>query len=216
MSSIVHPTRRFLLGATLLGGMALVAPRAVMAAGVDGAPGAVSAVTRLNAALLQVMKSGGSAPFSQRFEALAPVVDQTFDLQHILRISVGPHWSDMTPDEQARLLTAFRRYTIANYVANFDHWSGQTLSVDTPRDQGGATVVTTRISGGSDDPVVLGYVMQPTPDGWRVVDVLADGTISRVAVQRSDFRSVLTRGGGPALVASLQRKTADLSGGALA
>jgi hypothetical protein len=35
-------------------------------------------------------------------------------------------------------------------------------------------------------------------------------------VQRSDFRSVLESGGGDALLASLQRKTSDLSGGALA
>jgi phospholipid transport system substrate-binding protein len=49
-----------------------------------------------------------------------------------------------------------------------------------------------------------------------VVDVLAAGSISRVAVQRSDFRHLLSNGGGDALVASLQRKTSDLSGGALA
>ena len=212
MLSTTHPTRRSLLGATLLGGMVLVAPRTVWAGGVDGA---ASSISRLNVALLAVMKSGG-APFSQRFDTLAPVIDQTFDLQHILRVSVGLHWADISPDEQTRLLTAFRRYTIANYVANFDRWSGQSLSVEPPRDQGGATVVTTRISGGSDDPIVLGYVMQQVTDGWRVVDVLADGTISRVAVQRSDFRSLLTHGGSEALLTSLERKTSDLSGGALA
>ena len=42
------------------------------------------------------------------------------------------------------------------------------------------------------------------------------GSISRVAVQRSDFRHILSNGGGNALLMSLQRKTADLSGSALA
>jgi phospholipid transport system substrate-binding protein len=46
------------------------------------------------------------------------------------------------------------------------------------------------------------------------VDVLADGAISRVAVQRSDFRRLLTRGGAPALAESLRMKSADLAGGA--
>ena len=45
--------------------------------------------------------------------------------------------------------------------------------------------------------------------------LLAAGSISRVAVQRSDFRRILSNGGGNALLASLQRKTSDLSGGAL-
>ena len=46
------------------------------------------------------------------------------------------------------------------------------------------------------------------------VDVLADGSISRVAVQRSDFRRLVARGGAQALIDSLNQKTADLSGGA--
>jgi phospholipid transport system substrate-binding protein len=58
--------------------------------------------------------------------------------------------------------------------------------------------------------------MKKTPFGWKIVDVLAGGSISRVAVQRSDFRGLLASGGGDALLASLQRKTADLSGGNLA
>ncbi|HUB15081.1 MAG TPA: ABC transporter substrate-binding protein [Acetobacteraceae bacterium] len=42
------------------------------------------------------------------------------------------------------------------------------------------------------------------PAGWQVVDVLTDGYISRVAVQRSDFRQLLASGGPPALTAGMQ------------
>jgi hypothetical protein len=59
-------------------------------------------------------------------------------------------------------------------------------------------------------------VTRRTPAGWKVVDVLADGSISRVATERSDFRGPPSSGGGEALLVSLQRKTLDLSGGALA
>jgi MlaC protein len=60
----------------------------------------------------------------------------------------------------------------------------------------------------------LDYVMSQTPAGCKVVDVLAAGSI-RVAVQRSDFRHILANGGCDALLVSLERKTADLSGRAL-
>ena len=50
---------------------------------------------------------------------------------------------------------------------------------------------------------------------WRAVDVLLDGSISRVAVQRSDFRKILASGDANALIASLKRKIADLSDGSL-
>jgi phospholipid transport system substrate-binding protein len=57
--------------------------------------------------------------------------------------------------------------------------------------------------------------MRQNGKGWKAVDVLADGSISRVAVQRSDFRRLVSRGGAQALIESLNQKTADLSGGAL-
>jgi len=44
--------------------------------------------------------------------------------------------------------------------------------------------------------------MKRMPGEWKAVDVLADGSISRVAVQRSDFRSLLASGDAPALLAS--------------
>ena len=46
--------------------------------------------------------------------------------------------------------------------------------------------------------------------------VLSDGSISQVAVQRSDFRGLIASGGAPALQAGLERKVANLSNGALA
>lgn len=118
----------------------------------------------------------------------------------------------------SRLLEAFRRYTVASYVANFDSFAGQsfTVSPDTRNFDNGRVVVQSRVVPVSGDAIELDYVMQQTTSGWKVVDVLAAGSISRVAVQRSDFRRVLSNGGGDALVASLQRKITDLSGGALA
>ena len=57
--------------------------------------------------------------------------------------------------------------------------------------------------------------MRNGQSGWKAVDVLADGAISRVAVQRSDFRQLLANGGAPALAVALQQKVANLSDGVL-
>ena len=77
-------------------------------------------------------------------------------------------------------------------------------------------MVQSRVTPVIGDVIELDYVMKLAPSGWKVVDVLAAGSISRAAVQRSDFRHLLSSGGGNVLLASLQRKVADLSGGALA
>ena len=73
----------------------------------------------------------------------------------------------------------------------------------------------TKIVPASGESHELDYVMRQEGSAWKAVDVLADGSISRVAVQRSDFRRLVSRGGAQALIESLNQKTNDLSGGAL-
>lgn len=79
----------------------------------------------------------------------------------------------------------------------------------------GEVVVQTQLVRVNTSPVKLDYVMRSGPAGWQVVDVLTDGSISRVAVQRSDFREMLIAGGVPGLAEGLGRKVANLSGGRL-
>ncbi len=80
----------------------------------------------------------------------------------------------------------------------------------------GQQIVQSRLLRPSGDPVKLDFVVRPGGDGWRILDVLADGSISRLAVLRSDFRRLLSDGTGAQLTATLDRKVADLSRGALA
>ena len=198
--------RRTMLRFAVLGGLAASAGFAVPARAADAAAGPVQA---LGTSLVQLSQNG-SAPFAQRYAQIAPAVDQALDLPAILRTSVGPRWDMMSPDEQAQLLRVFRQYTIASFVANFDKPKGA-FQITGERDVGSDRVVDSKVG-----DTKLSFVMRQAPAGWRVVDVLADGTISRVATQRSDFHSTLSHGGGQALVAQLQRKVSDLSGGSLA
>ena len=177
-------------------------------------PQAVAPIQSLNQGLIAGMKAGKQTPFTQRYAALAPVIERAFDLPTILQSSVGLRWSALAPADQQRLLEAFRKFTVASYVANFDQFGGETLTIspDT-RSIGQDQVVGTRIvSGGETTPI--DYVMRNGAGGWRAVDVLLNGSISQVAVNRSDWRALLASGAGP-LIDSLQRRTATLSGGAI-
>ncbi len=171
-------------------------------------------IQKLVDGLLRVMKAGPGTPFKQRFSMLAPVIDETFDLAQILRDSVGLSWATLSPDQQAMLIAAFRRYTVASYVDSFDDFNGQQFQISPEtRTVGNEQVVQTRIIPKSGSSHQLDYVMRQVDAAWRAVDVLADGTISRVAVQRSDFRRLLLRGGAQALAQNLLDKSTDLSDG---
>ena len=171
-------------------------------------------IAALNAGLLTAMKTGKSA-FPSRYQALAPVVDQAFNLEQVLKTTVGLKWASIPADQQQKLLSVFRAYTICNYVSNFDNDSGDQIRIlPETRDVGADKVVETEIVPASGDPIRLDYVMRQFPAGWQAVDVLEESTISQAAVQRSDFRTLLA-GGPDKLIASLQAKVDNLSAGTI-
>jgi phospholipid transport system substrate-binding protein len=191
----------------------VAAPSVLYAATLDdvGKP-----IAELNAGLLRVMRAGTRVAFANRFEVLAPLVDRAFDLPGILRASVGQYWTGLVEQDRSDLRDVFRRFTIASYVASFDVFGGERFELlPELRAVGTDQVVGTLLVPVTGEPIRLDYVMRQQDGVWRVVDVLADGTISRVAVQRSDFRALLAHGGARALIDSLQKKLADLSEGSL-
>ncbi|MDE2006671.1 MAG: ABC transporter substrate-binding protein [Rhodospirillales bacterium] len=204
-------------GALLLSGAAAraAAPAAAPAAPSGADQDAIAPIRALNAGLIRIMRAGKATPFDRRFDMLAPEIDRAFDLPRILAVSVGEGWARLAAAEQTALLAAFRRYTVASYVENFDSFDGQRIDLApaTRPVPGGAQVVLTTIVAPSGERHQIDYVMRKTDSGWKAVDVLADGSISRVAVQRSDFRQLLDHGGAPALVGSLTRKAEALARG---
>jgi phospholipid transport system substrate-binding protein len=174
-------------------------------------------IERLDSALLATMKAGAGTSFNQRYRTLEPVLQQVFNLDAVLAASIGLSWATMPNAQQAELAEVFRHYTVSSYVSNFNGYNGQRFEVlPTVRPVGnGEVIVQTQLIRTDDSPVKLDYVMRQGPAGWQVVDVLTDGSISRVAVQRSDFQALLASGGAPALAAGLERKAMTLSGGAV-
>lgn len=179
-------------------------------------PAAAVPIQALNQALSASMRAGPKSPFTQRFNLVASAVDGAFDLPGVLAASVGPRYATLPPDQQAALLDAFRKFTVASYAANFDVDDGTRLELlPAQRTVGTDLVVSTRIVPRTGDPTPIDYVMRRGPRGWRAVDVLLNGSISQNAVKRSDFRALVTATSAQPLIDSLRRKVAELSGGTL-
>ena len=175
-------------------------------------------IEQLDAALLSAMKAGQATPFAQRYAMLAPAVERAVDLNVLLREAVGLSWSGLQANQKTALASTFHRYTISNYTANFDSYDGQSFRVlpQTRALPDGDVIVQTQIVRRDKSPVEIDYVMRQAPAGWKAVDLLSDGTVSQVAVQRSDFSPLHASGGARALEAGLRQKVANLSNGALA
>lgn len=208
------------LSARLLG--AALATASVMALPVSEASAvpapslpAASAATPVTGLYNALEKAQTEASAESRASLIGSAVDQAFDLETILRRSIGLHYEQLTPPERTALLQAFRRFTIARYVSSFKPGSEAAFTVSpTPvSNPTGGVMVDTTIRGKGDraaPATPINYVMTQTPQGWRITDILLDGHISQTAAQRSDFRSIIDQSGPSGLTHTLDKKADGL------
>jgi phospholipid transport system substrate-binding protein len=122
------------------------------------------------------------------------------------RLAVGPSWATLAPAQQQRLTEAFGNYISATYADRFDSYSGEQLEVTGERPYGSDVIVQTKIVKSNGETTTLDYLMRQNRGAWQISDVYLDGTISQLAVQRSEFNSILRREGVDGLVMALNRK----------
>jgi phospholipid transport system substrate-binding protein len=165
--------------------------------------------------LLAVMKEAKHLTFDQRYQRLAPVITMTFDLGLTSRLSVGPDWTKLSPDQQKRFSDVFARYTISNWANRFDDFNGERFEVDpNPVANANGTIVQTKMIKSDGDKVTLNYLMRQAASGsWQVIDVYLSGTISELATRRSEYGGVLQSSGADGLIKLIEDRTAALRTG---
>jgi phospholipid transport system substrate-binding protein len=194
------------LGLTALIGLAGI-PAAAHAVETVGQPGAV--VTGLDQSLLDVMQQAKQLGYAGRYAKLEPVIRQSFDIDYMTRVAVGPGWSTLSPEQQGQLSNAFGKFITATYARRFDGYSGEKFETLGERPIGQSTLVQTRLIKSSGDPIALNYVTRQEEGRWQVVDVFLTGTISELAQRRSEFSAVFGRAGFDGLLATLMQKVAQ-------
>jgi phospholipid transport system substrate-binding protein len=161
--------------------------------------------------LLGVMKGSKDLGFIGRYERLKPAIEAAYNLPLMSRLSIGPQWQSLTPEQQEKMAAAFDAFTIATYANRFDDYSGEKFEVlpeTTPAS--GGVIVQTRVVKSNGEPVTLNYLMRQSDGRWQIIDVFLSGTISELAVRRSEFTSIIRRDGAQGLLQLLDRRVAEL------
>jgi len=173
----------------------------------------VRTVERLHAMMLSVMKDSEALGYAGRYERLEPVVRSQFDLPFMAAKSVGRYWKTASQEERDQLVKTFSRFSVANYAGRFDGWSGQTfetLGVDASAR--GTMLVRTKLLNPSGDDIQLYYRLRNGTDGrWKIIDVYLNGTVSELALRRSEYSSLIKREGFEALLIALNKRIETLA-----
>lgn len=193
-----------------MGALLLAVPTALYAQATDSAQAPIAA---LDQGLIGIMKAGKSAGMRGRSAAIAPVVDRVYDIPLMTRLAVGAPWTTFAPSDQAALVTALRRLTIAQYASNFDGYAGQSFVVD-PRVDVRATdrMVRTTLNDPKGESVAIAYRLRQAGGTWKIIDVFYKNSISQLATRRADFARIVAGGGAKALVAHLNGLSAKVGG----
>ncbi len=131
-----------------------------------------------------------------RKAAFKKLLGNKFDMQTIGRFALGRYWQTATPTQRKEYLSLFQRMTIEVYSQRFSDYQGQSLKVNGSRPEGAAdTLVNSVIVQDSGPPVKVDWRVRQKDGGYKVVDVIVEG-VSMAVTQRSDFASVIQRGGG--------------------
>jgi len=175
----------------------------------SGAPAAM--IETFHAGLLEIMKEAKVLGFQGRIDRLAPLMRETFDLDFMASKTVGRHWKKLSDEEKARWAETFARFTTANYAGRFTGYTGEefvTLGIeDAAR---GTRNVLTKIVVPDGEDVQLNYRVIERDGTWKIIDVYLNGTVSELALRRSEYSSALKREGFDSLMASIEDKIADL------
>lgn len=173
----------------------------------DSSDPAASRITSFYGSLLDTMKQAKQLGVKGRYDKLSPVLAKTYDLPSMSKLAVGPSWSALTPQQQAAIINAFTRMTIATYASRFDGFSGEQFQIlETSDRTNGDKIVKTQIVKSDGGTVPLNYLMRKSGADWKIVDIYLDGTISELANRRAEFGAILKSGGPDALVVSLTKQ----------
>lgn len=189
---------------------------AVMAiAGLSGPSFAAEAdatIRRFNDKLLEVMKNGPKLGFKGRLEKMRGPVAEAYDIPTITKAMLGPSSvAKLTPEELAALAVSYSEFSSATYASQFDDWEGERLEVgETRPSTAGAVIVQSWIVPKTGEPTQIDYVMRQDQGQWKIADVLYDGSVSQVAVRRSEFGSIFRAKGFAGLKETIDKQTSAM------
>jgi phospholipid transport system substrate-binding protein len=180
--------------------------------------GAAEISTESPAATITALQGGliaaaaAESALDDRYRALEPLIVATHDLPYIAEFALRRQWPALTEDQKRRFVASFQRLSVMTYAARFGNVASDAfrpLEVGEP-DANARVQVTTAIKRTDQPDVTLEYLLQQGEQGWRIINIVADG-VSDLALKRAEYQRVFASGGIDGLIAELEQQTERLA-----
>ena len=81
-------------------------------------------VEKLHVSLITMMKKADSSPVIERYNFLAPILENIFDFDIMIKTAAGAAWYKANAEERKNLRSAFAKVSVATYVTRFPSFDG--------------------------------------------------------------------------------------------
>ncbi len=173
-----------------------VAPASAQAIRAHGDPTAEAFVQSQATRAIAILNDHSLSP-SARKAAFYGFVNQFIDVPRITNFVLGRYRRQITPAQYQQFSEIFARYADGTYESRLGDYQGESLKVvGSLVHAPGDVVVSSVISGGNvnGNPVV-NWRVERSGEGWKLVDVQAEGVWLAV-VEQQDFTSTLANANG--------------------
>lgn len=132
----------------------------------------------------------------QRKAEFKALLQSSFDIKTIGRFSMGRYWSSMSDAQRSEFQKLFETMIIESYSRRFNDYEGQDFDVTSAGPQGRAdTLVRSHILDPNGQKISVDWRVREKNGGHKIIDIIVEG-VSMATTQRSEFASIIQRGGG--------------------
>jgi phospholipid transport system substrate-binding protein len=140
--------------------------------------------------------SDSAISHEKRQASFKRLLQDSFDLDTIARFSLGRYWKVADDAQRKEYTKLFENMIIGVYSNRFGEYNGEKLEVKGSRAEGDNDIlVNSAIIPTNGQEIQLDWRVRYKGGQYKVVDVIVEG-VSMAVTQRSDFSSVIQRGGG--------------------
>ena len=157
---------------------------------------------------IKTILQGDTDYTDEQRQRLKELINGIVDFRAMGEIALGPHWSNLSAEQQEEFVSVFREVVRAQSMSDLGVYNSR-VTFDQISVQGDSAFVrTTTEYEGTRTPVE--YVLERREGEWRAEDIILDDVSTAGGYARS-FQSVIRKRGFGALMGSLERKRAEIA-----
>ena len=146
----------------------------------------------------------------QLYSMVRNIVLPQFWVDKIVRIILGKHFKEASPEMRSRFSDAFMEMMIRTYATAMFEYTEQGLVPPPPEivetdESAGIALLRQRVPVSGQAPVLVDYDMRATDDHWQILDIKIDH-ISLVITYRLQYDSMIRKKGFDLFLFALEKK----------